>query len=62
MTTPDTTPRPNATPNILSQNSKITRYTGRPVLRCNASSTLSQAANPMVKAGKMMWNEIVNAN
>ena len=28
ITTPDTTPRPNAMPNILSQNSKTTRYTG----------------------------------
>jgi hypothetical protein len=25
MTIPDTTPKPNATPNIFSQNSKITR-------------------------------------
>src|SRR5512142_1151342 len=27
-----------------------------------ASSTVSQAASPIVKAGKMMWNEMVKAN
>jgi hypothetical protein len=62
ITTPDTTPRPKATSNILSQKSKRMRYVGRPVLRCSASKTVSQAANPMVKAGKMMWNEMVKAN
>src|ERR1700692_389395 len=62
ITTPDTTPRPNAMPNILSQNSKRTRYTGRSVLRCIASRTVSQAAIPMVKAGKMIWNEMVKPN
>ena len=62
ITTPDTTPRPKATPNILSQKSKRKRYVGRPVLRCNASRTVSQAANPIVKAGKTMWNEMVKAN
>src|SRR6202171_1670022 len=48
ITIPDTTPSPNATPNIFSQNSKITRYTGRPVARRNASRTVSHAANPNV--------------
>src|ERR1700724_4421918 len=62
ITTPDTTPRPNAIPNILSQNSKRTRYAGRPVVRYRASRIVSQAANPIMKAGKMMWNEMVNAN
>src|SRR5246127_5945577 len=62
ITTPDTTPMPKATPKILSQNSKRVRYTGRPVRRCNASRTVSHAARPIVNAGQMMWNVIVNAN
>src|SRR6266481_8387370 len=62
MTIPETTPSPNATPKILSQNSKTSRYAGRPVHRCSASRTVSHAANPIVKDGKMMWNETVNAN
>src|SRR5246127_2535549 len=62
MTIPETTPSPNATPKILSQNSKTRRYAGRPVHRCSASSTVSHAASPIVKDGKMMWNETVNAN
>src|SRR5438477_12754414 len=44
MTIPETTPSPKATPKILSQNSNIRRYTGRPVHRCRASSTVSHAA------------------
>src|SRR6516165_2952646 len=28
----------------------------------SASSTVSHAASPIVNEGKMMWNEIVNAN
>src|SRR5947209_9526555 len=62
MTIPETTPSPNATPKILSQNSKTSRYAGRPVHRCSASRTVSHAAKPIVKDGKMMWNETVNAN
>src|SRR5258708_204839 len=62
MTMPETTPSPKATPKILSQNSKTTRYAGRPVARWSASSTVSHAASPIVNDGKMMWNEIVNAN
>src|ERR1700730_7924103 len=62
ITTPETTPSPNATPKILSQNSKTRRYAGRPVHRCSASRTVSHAASPIVKDGKMMWNETVNAN
>jgi hypothetical protein len=61
-TIPETTPNPNATPKILSQNSKTTRYAARPVARCSASRTVSQAASPIVNDGKMMWNEIVKAN
>ena len=59
MTIPETTPSPKATPNIFSQNSKTRRYTGRPVHRCRASSTVSHAASPIVKDGKMMWNATV---
>src|SRR5246500_4570263 len=62
ITTPDTTPRPKATPKILSQNSKSAWYTGRPVRRCSASRTVSQAARPIEKAGKIMWNETVKPN
>jgi hypothetical protein len=62
ITIPDTTLRPNATPKIFSQNSKTVRYTGRPVLRYSASRTVSQAASPMLNAGKMMWNEMVKPN
>src|SRR5882762_5279043 len=62
MTIPETTPSPNATPKILSQNSKTRRYAGRPVHRCSASRTVSHAASPIVNDGKMMWNETVNAN
>src|SRR5215472_14737483 len=62
MTIPETTPSPNATPKILSQNSNTSLYAGRPVHRCSASRTVSQAASPIVKEGKMMWNETVNAN
>src|SRR6202051_1290700 len=62
ITIPETTPSPNATPKILSQNSNTTRYAGRPVLRCSASSTVNHAASPIVNDGKMMWNETVKAN
>src|SRR6516162_2832822 len=62
MTIPETTPSPNATPKILSQNSNTSLYAGRPVHRLSASRTVSQAASPIVKEGKMMWNETVNAN
>src|SRR5215472_1062712 len=62
ITIPETTPSPNATPNIFSQNSNTNRYAGRPVHRCRASRTVSHAASPIVKDGKMMWNETVNAN
>src|ERR1700752_2675457 len=62
MTIPDTTPSPNATPKILSQNSKTRRYAGRPVHRSRASSTVSHAASPIVNDGKMMWKDTVNAN
>src|ERR1700730_11432118 len=62
MTIPETTPSPNATPKILSQNSNTRRYVGRPVHRCSASRTVSHAANPIEKDGKMIWKEMVNAN
>src|SRR6266851_749698 len=62
ITIPETTPSPNATPKILSQNSNTSRYAGRPVHRCSASSTVSHAANAIEKDGKMMWKEMVNAN
>src|SRR6266404_858776 len=62
MTIPETTPSPNATPKTLSQNSNTRRYAGRPVHRCSASRTVSHAANPIEKDGKMMWKEMVNAN
>src|SRR6516165_4410434 len=62
MTIPETTPSPNATPKIFSQNSNTRRYAGRPVHKCRASRTVSHAASPIVKDGKMMWNETVNAN
>src|SRR6266849_3722408 len=62
ITIPETTPSPNATPKILSQNSKTRRYAGRPVHKCSASRTVSHAASPIVKDGKMIWNETVNAN
>src|SRR5215469_13746589 len=62
MTIPDTTPSPNATPKILSQNSNTSLYAGRSVHRLSASRTVSQAASPIVKDGNMMWNETVNAN
>src|SRR6516162_10028838 len=62
MTIPETTPSPNATPKILSQNSNTSLYAGRPVHRLSASRTVSQAASPIVKDGNMMWNETVNAN
>src|ERR1700751_2868750 len=62
MTMPETTPSPNATPKILSQNSKTRRYTVRPVHRCMASSTGSHAASPIVKDGKMMWKAMVDPN
>ena len=62
ITIPETTPSPNVTPKILSQNSNSTRYAARPLLRCSASSTVSHAAKPIVNDGNMMWNEIVKAN
>src|SRR5271166_2416694 len=62
ITIPETTPSPNAIPKTLSQNSKTCRYAGRSVHRCSASRTVSHAASPIVKDGKMMWNEMVNAN
>src|SRR6516225_2621019 len=62
MTIPETTPSPNVIPKIFSQNSNTRRYAGRPVHRCSASRTVSHAASPIVKDGKMMWNETVKAN
>src|SRR5271154_6163134 len=62
MTIPETTPSPKTTPKILSQNSNTRRYAVRSVHRCSASSTVSHAASPIEKDGKMMWNETVNAN
>src|SRR5271155_4425990 len=62
ITIPETTPSPNAIPKTLSQNSKTCRYTERPVHRCSASRTVSHAASPIVKDGKMIWKEMVNAN
>src|ERR1700720_2128817 len=53
---------PNAIPKIFSQKSNTRRYAGRPVIRCSASSTVSHAASPIVKDGKMMWNDTVKAN
>ena len=53
---------PKATPKIFSQNANRVRYTGLPLYWCIASSTVSQAASPIVNAGKMMWNEMVKAN
>ena len=54
MTMPETTPIPNETAKILSQRSKTRRYTGSPVAMNMLSIVASQAANPMVNAGKMM--------
>src|SRR5580704_11970173 len=62
ITMPETTPSPKATPKILSQNSKMMRYAGRPVARYSASMVVSHAANPIVKEGNTMWNETVKAN
>ena len=62
MTMPVTTPIPNETANTLSQKSNTRRYSGLPVTRCAPSRVASQAASPIVNAGKMMWNEIVKAN
>jgi hypothetical protein len=59
ITIPDTTPSPNATLKIFSQNSNTVRYPGRPVARHKASSMVSHAARPIVNDGKMMWNEIL---
>ena len=53
-TTPETTPRPNVTPNILSQNSNKRRYTGLAVIMWSASSTVNHAASPIVNDGKIM--------
>ena len=62
MTMPDTTPIPNDTAKTLSQKSNRRRYNALPVAKCTPSIVASQAASPIVNDGKMMWNEIVNAN
>ena len=53
---------PNETAKILSQKSNTRRYTGLPVAMNMPSIVASQAANPMVNAGKMMWKVMTNAN
>ena len=62
MTMPDTTPIPNETAKTLSQKSNTRRYTGLPVAKDMPSIVASQAASPIVNAGKMMWNVMTNAN
>ena len=62
MTMPETTPIPNETAKTLSQKSNTRRYTGLPVARDMPSIVASQAARPIVNAGKMMWNVMTNAN
>src|SRR3954468_1241227 len=59
---PDTTPRPKETAKTFTQNLYKFLYSGFPVRSHSNSSRASQLARPMVKAGKMMWNETVNAN
>src|SRR3954451_5452353 len=59
---PDTTPRPKETAKTFTQNLYKFLYWGLPVRSHSNSSRASQLARPIVKAGKMMWNEIVNAN
>ena len=54
ITIPDTTPSPNATAKIFSQNTNSRAYTSRLVARCNPCNTASHAPSPMVKAGNMM--------
>src|SRR3954447_22370200 len=59
---PDTTPRPKETAKTFTQNLYKFLYWGLPVRSHSNSSRASQLARPMVKAGKMMWKKIVNAN
>jgi hypothetical protein len=47
---------------MRSQKSNSRRYSARPVTRRAPSSVASQAASPIVKAGKTMWKLIRNAN
>src|SRR3954467_3402360 len=59
---PETTPRPKDTANTFTQNLYRFLYCRSPVRSHSNSSRASQLASPMVKAGKMMWKETVNAN
>jgi len=59
---PDTTPMPNTTAKIFFQCSNSVKYVASRVRSHCAFSTASQLASPMVKAGKIMWNEMVKAN
>ncbi len=54
MTMPVTTPMPKDTAKTRNQKSKTRRYSTLPVASRMPSIVASQAATPMVKAGKMM--------
>jgi hypothetical protein len=59
---PETTPIPKATEKILIQNLYISLYFSSRVLSHKASIIASQLASPMVRAGKIIWKEMVKAN
>jgi hypothetical protein len=52
ITIPDTTPRPKAMPNILSQKSKRTRYAGRPVFEMWRLENGKPGCQPDAEGGK----------
>ena len=52
----------NETANTLVQKRASRSRWSCPVARQRTSSVAMKAASPIVKLGKMMWNEIVNAN
>src|SRR5271157_5442820 len=62
MTMPVTTPMPKESANTFSQKSNTRRYTALPVASRVPSRVASQAASPIVKAGKMMWKLTTKAN
>ena len=59
---PVTTPMPNDTAKILQPEIEDAPVQRVPVASRAPSIVASQAASPMVKAGKMMWKLIENAN
>src|SRR5215475_2516999 len=62
MTSPVTTPMPNAMAKILVQNVEMRAYSSRPVAKLKPSTTAMKDAHPTVNAGSRMCQATTQAN